>query len=214
MRLLLLLMALGTFLSAKSQCGTLSYHGMIPSPIYDTTHSALNLQVYCNEAITLQSYNVNLTGNTLTVDAYYCYGWLQVIQTTNDTIPVGLLPAGNYTYNANIFVSYAPVTNCLSYMQYTSGTGNFTVIPVTNSAEEVSEIDFSIYPNPSEGIFSVSSSEKVHEIILYSLDGKKLFQSDGIVTSINIPNEIVNGIYILEIKHESGSKMERITISR
>jgi hypothetical protein len=214
MRLLFILLAGLSFHSAKSQCGTLSYHGMIPSPIYDTTHSALNLQVYCNEAITLQTYNVNLSGNTLTVDAYYCYGWLQVIQTTNDTIPIGLLTAGNYSYTANIYISYAPVTNCLSYTPYTSGTNNFTVLPFTNSVTEKSEIDFNIFPNPSEGLFTITNSEKINELILYSLDGKIQYQSDQSSSTVTIPDEIANGIYLLEIRNESGSKMERISLHR
>ena len=117
-------------------------HSAIPNPIYDTTEAFINLQVYCNENIWITNYSVTQNGNDFTIDAFYCYGWAQIVLTTNDSIPLGVLPAGNYTYTANIYSSYSPQTNCLSYVGSDIGSGTFTVLPL--SATDIKEIEANI----------------------------------------------------------------------
>jgi hypothetical protein len=117
--------------SIAQTCGTLVSHSAIPSPIYDTTEAKVNLQVYCHENIWLDHYNITQNGNDFTIEAYYCYGWLQVITTSNDSLSLGVLPPGNFTYNAIISVGYHPQTNCLDQMVTDSGSGSFSVEPTS-----------------------------------------------------------------------------------
>lgn len=201
-------------LNTKAQtCGDLNYHGILPSPASDTAEAFLNLQVYCNEMIHLDHADVNVIGNNITVDAYYCWGWLMVITTTNDSISLGLLPAGNYTYSVNIWTSYEPTFDCLSFVSATSATGNFNVEHIIDESS-IDENDLSgVWYNATNKTLHMSADKFYQTISLLSLDGKIVFTQPNPDAVTVLPENITPGIYILQLTSESRILSGKIYIS-
>lgn len=213
MRSLLLSVIIGFSLTARSQCGTIQYDGVIPNPVYDTTHAYLNLQVSCNEMITLMDQNVTIVGSSIMVDAFYCYGWLQVLTTTNDSIPLGVLPAGTYTYSVNVYSTYSPVTNCMAYSPADYASGTFNVLPIVNSLEKLDETDFEIYPNPTTSYLNIESRMVIEEVQIHDVNGYFI--------SSSFPNEkhtvtevesLADGNYFIHLISDGTKLVKRIVI--
>jgi hypothetical protein len=204
MKQLLLCLVVGLSFTSKAQCGTITAHSIVPDPIYDTTQSYLNLQVYCNEMITLVNQNVSVVGNTIMVDAFYCYGWLQVITTTNDSISLGVLPAGDYNYNVTVYSSYSPMTNCQTFTITDNAAGLFTVNPIVNSVPELETTGFVVYPNPSDGDLFWKGNEDVKELVIYSLEGSEVFRSEANNGNLKLPENIKEGVYFVKPVFASG----------
>ena len=90
---------------------------------------------------------------------------------------------------------------------------------VTITTVGINETDISssiiISPNPSNGQFSVQSSEiKVQSFEIYNLVGEKIFQK-----TLNPKSETINlnagdGIYFLKLKTQAGDVTKKIIISR
>jgi hypothetical protein len=64
-----------------------------------------------------------------------------------------------------------------------------------------------VYPNPSSGIYSVSTNSEVTEFAIYSNDGRLLIQKEqesigGFSVDLN---GYPNGIYILELRNDAGA---------
>ncbi|WP_394758002.1 T9SS type A sorting domain-containing protein [Flavobacterium sp.] len=69
----------------------------------------------------------------------------------------------------------------------------------TNEFKEFS--NFSVYPNPSNGIINVESDEDIDEVVIYSLQGRAIIKSN--VSKIDI-SDLSNGIYLMQIKTIDG----------
>lgn len=215
MRYLLLFVLVITINTSKAQCGTLTSHGAIPIPLYDTSFAYVNLQVYCNEMISLQNYTVTPSGNSFMIDAFYCYGWLQVIHTTNDSIPLGVLPAGSYTYTVNIYNSYAPVTNCMAFSTSDQDAGSFNVLPVTNTIEQAIESNLHFYPNPNNGTITLENSIEISTVTLFTIDGKQVYFTDEINETLTL-SDLAAGVYFIqaEMKDGSATKPQQLVLTK
>lgn len=77
-------------------------------------------------------------------------------------------------------------------------------IDVINSAQ------FSVYPNPVKGIFSLKSdnSEQIVEVELFDLTGKKVKTFGNKTHDLNI-SELPKGVYIIKIKAFSGKSFNQ-----
>ena len=213
MKKLILFIFFGLSLTARSQCGTIQFDGVIPNPVYDTTHAYLNLHVSCNEMISLVNQNVTIVGSTIMVDAFYCYGWLQVITTTNDSIPLGVLPPGVYTYSVNVYSSYSPVTNCMAFNQTDYASGVFTVFPIVNSVKELSSELIHLSPNPATSILNIQSEVTIETIEISDVNGQLISVHNvfGQSTSLNLGN-LTSGIYFIKLNASDSSIVKRIVI--
>ena len=61
--------------------------------------------------------------------------------------------------------------------------------------------DFSVYPNPSNGIINIESKETIETIDILSLEGRKIKSCNE--TKIDL-SELSNGIYLMQIKTIDG----------
>ncbi len=73
--------------------------------------------------------------------------------------------------------------------------------------EELSQLTFEVYPNPSNDIFNIELLEsKVLEVVVYNLVGEIIFREDKIRTEeykLNLKNQPV-GIYTVKLSDEEG----------
>jgi hypothetical protein len=85
----------------------------------------------------------------------------------------------------------------------------------TDSITVDDEDDFVIYPNPSNGEFSISFSDtsNVHSIAIFSLLGQKVYEKqDTQDTAISV-SHLQKGTYILKVTSDSKTKTEKIIIN-
>ena len=75
---------------------------------------------------------------------------------------------------------------------------------------------FSIYPNPSRGVFHVESDSNINSILISNILGSIVYKSPIInhkKSSVNI-SHLENGVYYLTIKSNSKTNTRKIVLSR
>lgn len=123
-----------SFNALSQTCGDIYMNEILPVTPSDTTETFLRFGIYCNENAYLDSYQVTTVSNSVVVDAYYCYGWLQVITETDDIVSLGVLNSGDYSFVVNTYTSYSPDTGCLTYTPHDSASGTYAVSQTSSTA--------------------------------------------------------------------------------
>jgi hypothetical protein len=96
---------------------------------------------------------------------------------------------------------------------------NYFDVPPPNpqimAVKEIKEsLELAVYPNPSNGIFNLSSYDKLDKkshVIIYNLMGKVLsqFEWNGENISINLSNE-AKGVYLMKISNERFIEIKKL----
>ena len=124
------------------------------------------------------------------------------------------LCSGNYT------VTVMDANGCYQ-------TATVTVSCPTAIDENNSEVDFSIFPNPTNGLFQIqvgnwqSAVSKEYKIEVYNVYGEKIY-STHVSTPLNMTNQKIEidlstqpqGIYFLQLKTSDGTTARKVVISR
>ncbi len=89
-------------------------------------------------------------------------------------------------------------------------TEDYGVLIENNLAvSELNSFKFTIYPNPSNGLISVRSSEQISEIRVYNLVGQTIFTMNGVnsntIENVDISN-FSNGQYFIEVVTSEGQR--------
>jgi endonuclease I/chitodextrinase len=73
--------------------------------------------------------------------------------------------------------------------------------------------DIAIYPNPSNGTFTINNSNTIYTIEIYSILGQKIFSKQNTTQSeITIPN-IAKGTYLVRVTIDSDSVLKKLIIN-
>ncbi len=91
-------------------------------------------------------------------------------------------------------------------MKGTYGIG-LQVNVLSNVAQEL-DVTTTVFPNPSEGVFTVQTSKNWEAISIYSMDGKLVRKEEGtIATEVTLDySDLAKGIYILRLDGAQHSK--------
>jgi len=117
--------------------------------------------------------------------------------------------ATNQTYTATANGSYA-VKITLAACSNVSSCVALNVVAVD---EKINRDLFIVYPNPSAGIFTINTEEKVHELNIYNLLGEKIISQtiQNEKEEINLRNQ-PDGIYFLELRTGQGTAVKKIIV--
>ena len=93
---------------------------------------------------------------------------------------------------------------------FTDTCGNTSGINETNFSNEIN-----IYPNPSTGIFTITSTEKISSIEIVNILGEKVFTStiNHQPSTIDLSSH-PNGIYFVHLQTEQGAANKKLILNR
>ena len=194
----------------QTACDSYTWNGQTYFQSGTYTHLESSQQG-CDSTVTLSltinsapsNVQVGLNQGTFTVTAQNAstYTWLDCATNT-------LIPGQNSaSYTPAVSGTYAAiVTN-------SCGSDTSTCEPIeVQGVNESSEAIISIYPNPSDGIFTVSAKDAVIEYgALYSVNGELLQRKAYHANEITIDlNEYATGSYLLYLTTESQTKIFKL----
>ena len=84
-----------------------------------------------------------------------------------------------------------------------SNTDELIIFQFSTSIKELAEYDFTVYPNPSNGMFFVESEESVEEFVVYSSTGQIVLK--GIGKEINLQSSGFSSSFFVRIKFSNGN---------
>lgn len=123
-----------------------------------------------------------------------------------DFLKVGEVKGNGTSQKLNIysFKDFSPQNDVNYYrLKQLDFNGKFEYSDIKFVKFDFKETTFSIYPNPVTEV--VSFSEAVKSVEIYNLQGAKVYQQKTTATSIKIPSEINNGVYIIKVMLLDGS---------
>ncbi len=110
--------------------------------------------------------------------------------------------------------------NSLYGMTLLGGTNSHGTIFKFHSAgmgitENNSETDFKIYPNPSNGTFTIDTKENDYKLFITDILGAIVYQSEikNVKSEIDLSKQ-PNGIYFINIKTEKGTSVQKLIIQK
>lgn len=108
------------------------------------------------------------------------------------------------TDNSNLTASRVAFDD-LSWTCYSGGLG----------LETLSQKDFKIYPNPSNGDFNIifNDANGFHSVEIFSLLGQKVFEKNNTQGSSISVNNLQKGTYLIKVTKDSKSRTEKIIIN-
>lgn len=79
-----------------------------------------------------------------------------------------------------------------------------------DNSDDVSDDDFAVYPNPTNGVLHIKTDQNIIFVELIDLTGKSVARSnDTIIDVSNLPN----GLFLLKINTEKGSSARMISVN-
>ncbi|MEJ6793832.1 MAG: T9SS type A sorting domain-containing protein, partial [Flavobacteriales bacterium] len=128
---------------------------------------------------------------------------------------------------ASPVVTYNNPGNYTSRLKVTDADGNESTIVKPQyilvdenggsiSIKENKNIEFQIFPNPSNGVFFLSQeANTTSEVTVFDIFGKKIIALDFKTETEKFDlSHLSNGVYFLTIENENGFKTEKISISK
>lgn len=146
------------------------------------------------------SVNLSVSGGT----APYSYAWTGPNGYTSGVQDPNNMPGG--TYNVTI----TDANGCTSVQ-----TG--IVVPSQLGIDENGNMIFSIYPNPSNGIFNVAISNPADEATIQVMDiaGRIIYVNDHVNGQVSVDlSSFANGNYMIAIDLNGATHVKRITLKK
>lgn len=158
--------------------------------------------------LSVNSLNFTKSGSTIQVQLTSNANWV----TSGKASWVTLTPS---TGNGNAVLNITASANTSSSIRtntitFTAGLATKTLLITQDATVSVSEINktdnLNIYPNPSSGIFNISSTQTISNIDVYDVTGKLVYYQNNTKqtnASLDLSN-LSNGIYFIYTATENG----------
>lgn len=129
---------------------------------------------------------------------------------------------GTYQVQFNGNLCGTPLSKSMNVTVIGDDTGGVVFIPEFGKSNEATkqeslEDEVNVYPNPSNGVFSVEMphSEKPYQLSVYDLTGKEVYsdQTNGGLVRTDV-SHLSEGSYLLILNGENGKTTKRITVKK
>ena len=209
---------------------------LVKAFVYDTTGSSLAFNEFApgsaldSASVTLKTIAQNgealfVFTHNATLSAKGFFITVRLPQTTGDTIKVATNLGTTGNGHGYLEVSYMGQAIWASYDSISAGAiGTYIVANVCSGTTGIENLnagiaDLSVYPNPSNGMFTASMVlESASDVTVSVVDmtGNKVYEStDKSVKEMNKHINLSNaaaGVYIMNVKTDKGSTNQRIVI--
>ena len=170
--------------------------------------TASNVKVYVDLMFTSMGCNVDnqghsTAGSNTTAYAHHCIGMLTAICNTVDTFNLGMLPAGSHLFDLTLTSGSGGPPCTPGVVPDDQRNTTFTVTAATGLGQSTVSKAFFIFPNPSNGNFTISCPDKNAEIKVYNILGEIIYTQElkSDKSEINISNQ-AKGIYFYQIMND------------
>ena len=200
--LLVLFFSISSFLSISQ--------GMITNvtmePIYPFSDDTIYIYVdltFSTSSCPLDTSSVQIVGNDIIASSQHCFGLLQSLCNTTDTIVImPLPPAINYNFNFFLSSGSLPAPCTPGFVPDDTLFFDFGVLDATTRINEAEPFSFSIEPNPSSGSFKLNIPSFVSNNFLF-----RVFNNQGEIVKYGEINkkhetfdlELKPGIYYMSL---------------
>lgn len=176
-------------------CAKVGTYNVLP-----TSCGAFSVSVTGTQASSFTAEDGSATATVSGGTPPYTYLW----NTGDETASISGLRLGGYS------VAVTDATgNCVAfgYFPNSAPTGINNISSTTNL--------FNLFPNPSNGTFSIASDNKVSHIEVVNMLGELVYtsQTGGTVSAIELSNQ-PNGLYFVHITHEKGKSIEKLVLKK
>jgi hypothetical protein len=90
------------------------------------------------------------------------------------------------------------------------------VITIDNclGVEEVAEVDFDAYPNPTNRWLNIQTADQIQSVVMYNLIGEVIYVNETAQTGLIDLSTLKEGVYLLEVNTEFGRGVKKVQIIR
>ncbi len=199
--------------------GTYHYHGTASAPYMigsmvgevteDATHQLIPQASAQPVRPSLTPLNGALITNCIPNATNNGYTLSYTLSGQTDSIVYNWTPSGNYTFN------FYTLGNGTSSSQNYNGFIQCNV-PTSLSSLTAYEAQFSIFPNPSNGIFFLNVKDEgikksIQYLIVYDIFGKQLIKLNKYHSIIDLQS-FSKGVYFIKVKSDSNEFLRKIII--
>jgi PKD repeat protein len=161
---------------------------------------------------------VNFNSISTGINASATYLWNFGDGTTSTIGPnVSHTYISNGAYTVILHINNENISSCNDSIAYSI---NITNVITGIAFNKLETIDYSIYPNPNNGVFKVKLNTSIsanEEINVYDLIGNLVYStvidSTSLVKTINLPN-VSNGIYFVKVSSNDSQHTKKIIINK
>jgi len=210
-KLLFVLLLIGNFSPCFSQCCPyIDGVEIIPSNPNSSQEIMAVLTVTTPNQGVFISASAEVDENIVSIEACYYSGFLTALQTYVDTVVIGNLSPGDYSYTFTAYQSSSE-TECVDPVNQIN-TGIFTV-DEANAIEEVEKDVLTIFPNPSiNGRIIVRTDLDIVNIEVFDQLGKVVLVLDHSILSSNHEVDLSalnKAVYFLKLYDRKGNEYVR-----
>lgn len=90
-------------------------------------------------------------------------------------------------------------------------TANCTVTIIPTSIFEASAGQFSVYPNPSTGTFTIDNSEGA-DLVIFNITGQVVFEKSSINSNELINTNLAKGMYLVKVSKDDSKRFTKLII--
>lgn len=143
------------------------------------------------------------------------YGWTEVAGTFIAQGGEKYITIGNFNNDLNTDTTYfSDGSNWLSFSyHYIDDVSVTETFP--NSVDDNNQTQFSLYPNPTEGVLYVNSPKLIESILIYSSTGQAIFKYCPSSKNFQVDlSQFSEGIYFVDMITSNSIITNKITINR
>jgi len=179
-------------------------------PTLDTTANAANVIACTPFDISIVSADTVCSGTATTLTAVvtggtapYTYLWSPsgIISDTSIANPTATATA-----------DFTPILKVIDASGDTLTDKKLVVVEVCSGIKENMQMEFSVYPNPSRGVFRIETAEKDNSLQMLSMDAKEVYAEHNFSSKTIDLSMLPKGIYVLKLTSENGVGVKRLMI--
>jgi hypothetical protein len=179
------------------------------SQISNDTISA-HIYVSSNHGMDFLSYSQSLNNDTINMALCFSINIAAVISNFDTIIDIPVsLTTNSYVFNLKTNISSSQ-DSCV----YASTNDSISMIVKTPvNITEITSNMISIFPNPSNDVIFIDNTYniQIYNTVFMDVCGKIVYSHSGYISKIHV-NDLLNGLYLLELKTEKGVFIKKIMI--